>query len=243
MHKQYTREVVYGREPVAELLRSGKTTDCVYIQKGAAGSLGGVIAAARQAGVPIKDVAPPKLEEVCQGGVHQGVAALVSAAEYSELEDIFVRAGESAPLIVIADRIEDPHNLGAIIRTAEGAGAHGVIIPKRRGVGLTGIVAKASAGAVNHLPVVRVTNMAESIKALKTRGIWVFGADMSGRPMGEVDFSGPAALVLGGEGDGISRLVRENCDVLVSLPMRGQISSLNVSVAAGILLYEMAKTR
>ena len=178
------------------------------------------------------------------GGLrHQGVAALAAAFRYAEMEEIFQRAGEEPLFLLIADSIEDPHNLGAIIRTAEAAGAHGLILPKRGGAGLTSIVGRTSAGAVEHLPIVRVTNLVATIKELKQRGVWVFGADMDGQPWDKTDLKGNVALVIGSEGFGISRLVRENCDVILSLPMRGKVNSLNASVAAGVLIYEVVRQR
>jgi len=242
--KQGGNEIVYGRVPVRELLRSARQVDCIWTQKGLEGaSLGGLIALAKERGVPAKEADAKKLEDISGGANHQGVAALIPAADYAELEDIFVRAGESPPLIVIADKVEDPHNLGAIIRVAEAAGAHGLIIPKRRSAGLSYTVAKTSAGAAMHLPVVRVSNLPAVMEDLKKRGVWLYGADMAGSPYDKTSFTGPAALVVGSEGEGLSRLVREKCDMLVSLPMRGKVESLNVSVAAGILLYEMARQR
>jgi len=242
MQNEGGSDILFGRGPVSELLHSEQPVECLFLQKGySGGTLGKLVFLAREKGVPIKQVDARKLDELCGKENHQGVAALVGAAHYCDVEDIFARAGDAPPLIVLADKIEDPRNLGAIIRTAEAVGAHGLIIPKRRSAGLSGIVSKASAGASAYLPVARVPGLPATIDQLKKRGIWVFGADVAGRPYDKTDFSGPAALVLGGEGNGLSRLVREKCDHLVSLPMRGKITSLNVSVAAGILLYEMAR--
>jgi len=244
MQNQGDGDILYGRGPVRELLRAGRQAECLMVQSGGGGaSVGELIALAKQQGIPIKQVSSHKLDELSGEKNHQGVAALIPAARYAEVEDIFARAGDNPPFIVIADKIEDPHNLGAIIRTAEAAGAHGLIIPKRRSAGLSGVVAKTSAGATEHLLVARVGNLPTTIDDLKKRGVWIWGADMSGTPYDQTDTSGPAALVLGSEGDGLSRLVREKCDGLISLPMRGKMGSLNVSVAAGILLYEMARTR
>ena len=241
---QSESDILYGRGPVRELLRAGRQAECLMLQSGAnSAPVGELIALAKGQGIPIKQVSAHKLDELSGGKNHQGVAALIPAASYAEVEDIFARAGDTPPFIVIADKIEDPHNLGAIIRTAEAAGAHGLIIPKRRSAGLNATVAKTSAGAAEHLLVARVGNLPTAIDDLKKRGVWIYGADMSGTPYDKTDISGPAALVLGSEGDGLSRLVREKCDVLISLPMRGKIGSLNVSVAAGILLYEMARRR
>ena len=244
MEKHGASEVLYGRGPVRELLRTQRQVECLWVQKSLEGaSLGGLIVLAKDRGIPVKEADARKLEELCAGGNHQGVAALTPAADYAELEDIFARAGDAPPLLIIADKVEDPHNLGAIIRVAEAAGAHGLIIPKRRSAGLSQTVAKTSAGAALHLPVVRVANIPTVIEELKKRGVWVFGADMAGAPYDKTDFGGPAALVVGSEGEGLGRLVKEKCDLLVSLPMRGRVESLNVSVAAGILLYEMARQR
>jgi len=242
MQNKVDSDILFGRGPVGELLRSEQPVECLYLQKGQpAGTLGKLVFLAREKGIPIKQVDARKLDELSGRENHQGVAALVGAAHYCEIEDIFERAGEAPPLIVLADKIEDPRNLGAIIRTAEAVGAHGLIIPKRRSAGLSGIVSKASAGASSHLAVARVPGLPGAIDQLKERGVWVYGADVAGQPYDKTDFSGPAALVLGGEGSGLSRLVREKCDHLVSLPMRGKITSLNVSVAAGVLLYEMVR--
>ncbi|MEG1778827.1 MAG: 23S rRNA (guanosine(2251)-2'-O)-methyltransferase RlmB, partial [Oscillospiraceae bacterium] len=174
---------------------------------------------------------------------HQGVVATVACHSFAEIEDIFTKAGDNPPFIIIADSIEDPHNLGAIIRTAEAAGAHGIIIPKRRGVSLTAAVAKTSAGAIEYMPVVRVPNLVYTVKELKKRGLWVYGADMDGTAWCSQDLTGPIALIIGAEGEGISKLLKEQCDVTLSLPMCGQINSLNASVAAGILMYEITRQR
>lgn len=238
-------DMVIGRNAVLELIKSGRPVECLFMQKAPGGTLLKIAAIARQNGVVVKDAAPQKLDNLCAHANHQGVVALTAAAEYASLEDLFARAEESGepPFFVIADEIEDPHNLGAIVRSAEGAGAHGVIIPKRRSAGLSFAVYKTSAGAVEHMPVARVSNLSDTIEALKKRGLWIFAADPSGKSWCEQDFSGPAALVVGSEGRGVGRLVRERCDFLVSLPMRGKITSLNASVAAGIILYEIARQR
>ncbi len=233
--------IVAGRNAVTELLRSGREIECIYIQQGELkGPLTVIAAKARQQGVPIKEVDSRKLDQLAPG--HQGVAAIAAAWPYAQLEDILADAGEH-PFLVLADQIEDPHNLGAIIRTAEGAGAHGLIIPKRHSAGLTTGVAKASAGAVEHLPVARVSNLTATIQLLKKRNIWVYCADMDGQPWCQTNFEGGVALVVGSEGKGVSRIVRENCDGVVSLPMLGKMTSLNASVAAGVLLYEIARQR
>ncbi|MDR2933103.1 MAG: 23S rRNA (guanosine(2251)-2'-O)-methyltransferase RlmB [Oscillospiraceae bacterium] len=236
-------DIVIGRNAVLELLRSAAPVEAVFIQKGLSGTVTKIAAIARDSGVPVKDAAAVKLDNMCAHGNHQGVIALTAGADYNEMDDIFKRAGDAPLFVVIADEIEDPHNLGALIRTAEAAGAHGLIIPKRRSAGLTFTVAKASAGAVAHLPVVRVANIAETIETLKKRGVWFYAADMEGQLWCETDFGGPCGLVIGSEGKGIGRLVKERCDFAVSLPMFGQINSLNASVAGGIIMYEIARQR
>lgn len=238
-------DLIIGRNAVLELLRSEKPVECIHLQKGLGGTLNKIAAAARQRGIVLKDSSPVKLDHLCGHSSHQGVVAQIAAADYAELEDIFARAEAAGepPFLIIADEIEDPHNLGAIIRTAEAAGAHGIIIPKRRSAGLSYTVSKTSAGALLHLPVVRVGNLAGTIDALKKRGLWIYAADMDGENWCGVDYTGALALVVGSEGAGVGRLVKEKCDFVVSLPMRGKISSLNVSVAAGILCYEIARQR
>ena len=204
-----------------------------------------ILGKARELGIVIKEVDRRKLDAMCGGANHQGIAARASAIEYAQVDDILEKAGQAGekPFIIILDGIEDPHNLGAIIRSADASGAHGVIIPKRRGASLTDAVGKASAGAVEYVPVARVSNLARTIDELKSKGLWIYGADMDGSRWDSVDYSGPVALVIGNEGKGISRLVREKCDFIVSLPMKGKINSLNASVAAGILMYEVIKHR
>ena len=237
--------VVAGRNAAIEALKTGSRIDTVFIMKGASGgSIGKIVALAKEGGYPVKEVSAEKLDEMA-GPIHQGVAVTLSAVEYAEVSDILARAEEKGekPFILIADEIEDPHNLGALIRTAETAGAHGVIIPKRRNVGLTAAVFKTSAGAAAHLPVARVANLASVVDELKEAGVWVYGADMEGQNWCETDFSGGVALIVGSEGNGISRLLKEKCDVMVSLPMQGAVSSLNASVAGGIILYEIARQR
>lgn len=236
--------VIAGRNAVAEALKKGRPIDCIYILKGAdRGSMGKIIALAKQAGVPIKDAAAQKLDILCEGVVHQGVVAMAACHDFSSMEDIFQKAGDQPPFVIICDNIEDPHNLGAIIRTAEAAGAHGVIIPKRRGVGLTATVAKTSAGAVEYMPVVRVPNIVSTIEELKQKGLWIFCADMDGQPWCSTDMGGPIGIVVGAEGSGVSRLTKEHCDFVVSLPMNGQVNSLNASVAAAIVIYEAVRQR
>jgi 23S rRNA (guanosine2251-2'-O)-methyltransferase len=239
-------EIIAGRNAVYELLKSGNPVDSVLIAKGnAGGPVKRIIDLCRERDVTIKDVSPAKLDGMCGGLNHQGVAAVAAAHEYATVEDILKNAQEKGevPFILIADEISDPHNLGAMIRTAETAGMHGIIIPKRNAAGLTAAVAKASSGALEYLPVARVSNLVATVEELKKKGIWIYGAEMSGKPFYDVDFSGPAAIVVGSEGSGISRLLLEKCDFVVSIPMRGQISSLNASVAAGILIYQAAKGR
>ena len=239
-------ELLIGRNPVAEALRSGRSVIKVMIAKGnTSGAAVEIIAKAKKAGVPVQEVERKKLDFMTGGASHQGIAALCAMKEYASVEDILALAEErgEAPFVIILDEIEDPHNLGAIIRTAECAGAHGVIIKKRRAAGLTYTAYKASAGALEYLPVARVTNIADTLDDLKSRSIWAYGADMNGEDYRKTDFSGGVALVIGSEGKGISRLVREKCDVIVSLPQKGRINSLNASVAAGILMYKIAEQR
>lgn len=239
-------DVIAGRNAVYEALNAGRLVDSVLIAKdNNGGPVARIIALCHERGVVVKDVNSQKLDAICGGLNHQGVAAIAAAHEYAEVDDILARAEQKGeqPFIIIADEINDPHNLGAIIRTAEAAGAHGLIIPKRGAVGLTNAVDKASCGALEYLPVARVANLVSTVEQLKKKNIWVYGADMSGKPMFETDFSGACALVIGSEGFGISRLLSEKCDFLVSLPMKGNISSLNASVAAGIMMYEVVRRR
>ncbi|MBP5603973.1 MAG: 23S rRNA (guanosine(2251)-2'-O)-methyltransferase RlmB [Ruminiclostridium sp.] len=237
-------QIIYGRNAVTEALRSGSAIDTVLVQKGVTG-LGKLIALAKENGAVVKDTTADKLNELTGGEKHGGVAAVAAAAEYSTVEDILAvsEAAGTAPFIIIADEIQDPHNLGAIIRTAEAAGADGVIIPKRRSAGLTSTVFKTSAGAASWVRIARVSNLTETIKLLKSKGIWVYGAEADGEPFRSADLSGPAALVIGSEGSGLGRLVRENCDMILSIDMYGKINSLNASVSAGILMYEFVRNR
>ena len=231
-----------GRNALQEALRSGRTVDKVFIAAGEIDrGLQRLAAEAREAGAVVVPVDRRKLDAISFTHAHQGVIALAAAHVYYSIDDILEEAASrgEAPLIVICDELSDPHNLGAILRSAECAGAHGVIIPKRRSVGLTATVAKASAGAVEYMKVARVTNISAAIAGLKQKGVWVFGTAAEGSiPMYQADLSGPAAIVIGSEGDGMSQLVRKNCDVMVNIPMKGRISSLNASAAASILLYE-----
>lgn len=239
-------DIIAGRNAVTEALKAGRAIDSLYVQRGERpGGLQALIAKAKEAGAAIKEADPKKLEHLCGGANHQGVVAVAAVKEYATVEDLFQRAQKRGepPFFVICDELEDPHNLGAVIRTAECAGAHGVIVPKRRSVGLTYAVGKASAGAVEHLPVARVNNLASLLEELKQRGLWVYAADMDGAPWCQTDFTGPVALVIGSEGKGVGRLVKEKADFVVSLPLKGNINSLNASVAAGILCYEVSRQR
>ncbi len=239
-------DLIIGRNAVAEALRSGREIDSLLIARGdRSGSLGKLIAMSREKGIVVKEVDKKKLDFMCGDGNHQGVAAFAAAHAYADVEDIFRAAEEKGekPFIIVCDEIEDPHNLGAIIRSADASGAHGVIIPKRRNAGLSYAVGKTSAGAIEYVPVARVANLPSLLDELKERGLWVYGADMDGQSWHQTDFSGGVALVIGSEGKGLGRLVKEKCDVIVSLPMKGQVNSLNASVAAGILMFEVAKQR
>ena len=236
-----------GRNAVQEALKSGRTIDKVFVASGDTDrGLQRLAAQAKEAGAVVVSVDRRKLDAMSFTRSHQGIIALAAAHDYCTIDDILAEAAArgEAPLVVICDELSDPHNLGAILRSAECAGAHGVIIPKRRSVGLTATVAKASAGAVEYMKVARVTNISAAIAELKEKGVWVFGTAAEGSiPMYQADLSGPAAIVIGNEGDGMSQLVRKNCDVMVSIPMRGRISSLNASAAASILLYEAVRQR
>lgn len=241
-----TENIIIGRNAVKEALFAKRAIETLLIADGPkTGSLAAILAQAKSQNITIKKVDRKKLDALSGGQAHQGVLAVVGVKECISLEVLLsaIKEKGEAPFLVIADEIEDPHNLGAIIRSAECAGAHGIIIPKRRACGLTSTVEKASAGALEHLPVVRVTNIASTIDELKRNGIWVYGADMCGSTWCHADLTGAVALVVGNEGSGISRLVKEKCDGLLSLPMQGKISSLNASVAAGIILYEISRQR
>ncbi|MBR4621991.1 MAG: 23S rRNA (guanosine(2251)-2'-O)-methyltransferase RlmB [Ruminococcus sp.] len=236
---------IIGRNPVTEALKAGMNIDSLYVNPEAGGSVGHIVSLARERGIPIKNATEQKLSKMCGGASHQGVIAVGACAEYAELEDILKVAEEKGeePFIIVCDGIEDPHNLGAIIRTAETAGAHGVIIPKRRSASLNFTVYKTSAGAASWLPVARVANLAAAIDELKERGIWIYGTDGEGEDYTGVSLTGAAALVIGSEGFGMSRLIKEKCDFLLRLPMFGKITSLNASVAAGIFMYEAVRQR
>ncbi len=239
--------IIEGRNAVTEALRSGAAIDKIYLAKGETDrTLGRIAADAKKAGIVVVEADRRKLDAMSLTHSHQGIIAVAAVRAYATVEDILsiAEARGERPLLVVCDEISDPHNLGAIIRTAECAGAHGVIIPKRRSAGLTAVVAKSSAGAVSYLPVAKVPNIPALLKDLKKRGIWVFGAAAEGTvPLYGADFKNAAAIVIGSEGDGMTRLVRESCDFLVSIPMKGRISSLNASAAAAILLYEALRQR
>ena len=239
--------VIEGRNAVVEALRAGVNIDKIYIMKGETDSiLGHIASTAREKGIVVVDADRHKLDGMSRTHSHQGVIALAAVREYVSVDDILNIAKEKGenPLIVVCDELTDPHNLGAVIRTADAAGAHGVIIPKRRSAGLTAIVAKTSAGAVAHVPVARVANLTSTLKELKEQGVWVFGTAAEGTTeLYKADLKGPAAIVIGSEGEGMGRLVTENCDFTVSIPMFGKINSLNASAAAAVLLYEAVRQR
>ena len=239
-------EQIEGRNAVLEAFRSGKCVDKLFILDGCQdGPVRTIAREARKKDTIINDVAKERLDQLSETGAHQGVIAQVAAYEYASVEDILAKAKEKGedPFIFILDNIEDPHNLGAIIRTANLAGAHGVIIPKRRAVGLTSTVAKTSAGALNYTPVAKVTNLGHTIDELKEQGMWFVCADMGGETMYNLNLTGPIGVVIGNEGEGVSRLIREKCDFVASIPMKGDIDSLNASVAAGVLGYEIVRQR
>ena len=236
--------IIVGRNPVAEALKSGRDIDKLMVSA-EEGSVKKIIAVARDRGIPVMKVEKTTLDRIAPGQAHQGVCAYVSAYSYAQLEDIFRIAEERGedPFIIILDNLEDPHNLGAIMRTAECAGAHGIIIPKRRACGLTEVVAKASAGAIEYMPCVKVTNIAQTIEELKERGLWIVACEADGTPYDKLDYNMPLAVILGSEGEGVSRLLKEKSDFVASLPMRGRVNSLNVSCAGAIMLYEILKSR
>lgn len=239
-------EQIEGRNAVLEAFRSGKCVDKLFILDGCQdGPVRTIAREARKTDTIINYVSKERLDQLSETHAHQGVIAQVAAYDYSTVDEILTRAEEKGepPFLIILDNVEDPHNLGAIIRTANLAGAHGVIIPKRRAVGLTSTVAKTSAGAINYTPVAKVTNIVRTIEELKEKGIWFVCADMGGETMYNLDLTGPMGLVIGNEGEGVSRLVREACDFTASIPMKGDIDSLNASVAAGVLAYEIVRQR
>lgn len=243
---RYEESVIEGRNAVIEAFRAGKAIDKLFILDGAQdGPIQTIKREAKKRDTMIKFVTKERLDQLSETGKHQGVIAYAVAYTYAEVEDILAaaRSKKEAPFVFLLDNIEDPHNLGAMIRTANLVGAHGVIIPKNRAAGLTAAVARASAGALNYTPVARVTNLAQTMEALKKEGLWFVCADMDGTTMYQLDLTGPIGLVIGNEGDGVGRLVREKCDFVASIPMKGDIDSLNASVAAGVLAYEIVRQR
>ena len=243
---RYEEFTIEGRNAVMEAFRSGKTIDKLFVLDGCQdGPVKSITREARKTDTIITFVKKERLDQLSETGKHQGVIAYAAAYEYAEVEDILKAAEEKgeSPFIILLDNIEDPHNLGAIIRTAHQAGAHGVIIPKRRAVGLTATVAKASAGAINYLPVAKVTNLSVVIEELKKKGLWFVCADMDGELMYQLDLKSPIGLVIGSEGEGVGKLVREKCDFIARIPMYGKVDSLNASVATGVLAYEIVRQR
>ncbi len=237
---------IEGRNAVLEALRAGKTIDKLYVLDGCPdGPVRTIIREAKKGDTIINYVKKERLDQLSETGHHQGVIAMAASYEYATVEDILEKAKEKgeAPFIFVLDNIEDPHNLGAMIRTANLAGAHGVIIPKRRAVGLTSTVARTSAGAINYTPVAKVTNLKQTMEQLNKEGMWFVCADMDGTPYYQMDLKGPMGLVIGNEGEGVSRLIKETCDFVASIPMKGDIDSLNASVAAGVLAYEIVRQR
>lgn len=239
-------DLIVGRNAVREALRGGRPADRLLVASGASGgSLRSILALCREKHIPVKETDSKRLDELCGSVRHQGVALFAAAHEYASLEDVFALAesrGEP-PFLVLCDGLEDPHNLGAILRSAEASGVHGVIVPERRSVSLSAGAGRASAGALEYVPVVRAVNLNAVVRELKERGLWIYAADADGQSCYETDMSGPAALIIGSEGRGVSRLLRENADFIVSIPMKGKINSLNASVAAGILMFEAARRR
>ena len=246
-NREIKNDIIEGRNAVIEALRAGRAIDKIFIAKGDVDkTLGHIASKAREQGIVVVEADRRKLDFMSQTHAHQGVIALVGVREYCDLDDILAIAEErnEPPFVIICDEISDPHNLGAIIRSAECAGAHGVVIPKRRSAGMTAIVDKSSAGAVEHMAVARVPNIPAAIKELKDKGLWVYGTDADGQSdLWHTDFTGSVALVIGSEGAGMGRLVRESCDFIVSLPMRGKVNSLNASAAAAITMYEVLRQR
>lgn len=243
--KNYETNVIIGRNPVLEALKAEKLIDTIYVNNESGGSIGHICALAKQQGIVVKNVNDVKLSQLSDGASHQGVVAVGACAEYVSVDNILAVSANkgTAPFIIICDEIEDPHNLGAIIRTAESAGADGIIIPKRRSASLNHTVFKTSAGAASWLPVARVANIGSTIDYLKKQGIWIYGTDASGEDYTRTDLKGSVGLVIGSEGNGIGRLIREKCDFMMKLPMLGKITSLNASVAAGIFMYEIVRQR
>ncbi len=239
-------DLIIGRNAASEALKAGREIDCVYVAKGErTGAVVPILAKCKDRNIPIKEVDSRKLDFMCGHANHQGILLSAAAHAYATVDDILAKAEEKGepPFIILCDGLEDPHNLGAIIRTAECCGAHGVIVPQRRSVGLTGAVGKASAGALEYVPVARVTNLVATIEMLKEKNIWVYAADADGTAWNKADLTGAIALVIGSEGNGVGRLVREKCDGVLSIPMKGQINSLNASVAAAILMAAVTVAR
>lgn len=244
--RKINENMIEGRNAVLEAFRAGKPIDKLFVQERCEdGPVRTIVREAKKHDVIIQFVSKERLSQLSQTGKHQGVVAFAAAYEYSEVEDMLALAKERGedPFLILLDNIEDPHNLGAIIRTANLAGAHGVIIPKRRAVGLTATVAKTSAGALNYTPVAKVTNLRKTMEELKEQGLWFVCADMGGEQMYKLNLTGPVGLVVGNEGEGVSRLVKETCDFVAGIPMKGEIDSLNASVAAGVLAYEIVRQR
>ena len=244
--KRTNENMIEGRNAVLEAFRSGKTVDKLYVQDGCKdGPVQTILREARKQDTIVQFVGKERLSQLSETGKHQGVIASVASYAYSTVEEMLALAKERGedPFLILLDNIEDPHNLGAIIRTANRAGAHGVIIPKRRAAGLTAVVAKTSAGALHYTPVAKVTNLVKTMEELKEQGLWFVCADMDGERMYDLNLKGPIGLVIGSEGEGVGRLVKETCDFVASIPMKGQISSLNASVAAGVLAYEIVRQR
>lgn len=244
--RKINENMIEGRNAVLEAFRAGKPIDKLFVQERCEdGPVRTIVREAKKHDVIIQFVSKERLSQLSQTGKHQGVVAFAAAYEYSEVEDMLALAKERGedPFLILLDNIEDPHNLGAIIRTANLAGAHGVIIPKRRAVGLTATVAKTSAGALNYTPVAKVTNLRKTMEELKEQGLWFVCADMGGEQMYKLNLTGPVGLVVGNEGEGVSRLVKETCDFTAGIPMKGEIDSLNASVAAGVLAYEIVRQR
>ena len=245
--QRFAEDRIEGRNAVIEALRAGRAIDKIYIAKGEVDqTLGHIASKARGQGVVVVETDRRKLDQMSQTHAHQGVIAVCAMKEYCTVQDILTVAAERGepPFVIVCDEISDPHNLGAIIRSAECVGAHGVVIPKRRSAGLTAVVGKAAAGAVEHMAIARVPNLSAALEELKKAGLWVYGAAAEGSSaLWKTDLTGPVALVIGSEGDGMSRLVREHCDVILSIPLKGQISSLNASAAAAVLMYEILRQR
>lgn len=246
MEEKFQENKIEGRNAVLEAFRSGKTVDKLFVQEHCEdGPVRTILREAKKQDTMVKFVKKERLDQLSETGKHQGVIAMAAAYAYAEVEDILAAARKKGepPFVFLLDNVEDPHNLGAIIRTANLAGAHGVIIPKNRAAGLTATVARTSAGALNYTPVAKVTNMARTIEMLKKEGLWFVCADMDGTVMYDLDLKGPIGLVIGNEGEGVSKLVKEKCDFIASIPMKGNIDSLNASVAAGVLAYEIVRQR